>query len=140
MADAFQLKLVTPTGIVFEGPVVEVSATGPRGEIGVLASHINLITSLTPCLVQIKPEGGGAETWIISGGLAEVKDGVMTLLANGAERPEAVDRRAAEADEKAAEQKFSAMSFYDDQYAAAVDALDLARARTRAASLNRTER
>ncbi len=135
MADAFQLRLVTPTGVIFDGPVVEVSATGPRGEIGVLANHINLVTSLTPCLVQIKPESGGAETWIISGGLAEVKDGAMTLLANSAERPDSVDRRAAEADEKAAEERFSATSFYDAEYAGAVDALELARARTRAASL-----
>jgi len=140
MANAFQLRLVTPTGIAFDGPVAEVIATGPRGEFGVLAGHINLITSLAPCLVQIKPEGGGGETWIISGGLAEVKDGAMTVLANGAERPDAVDRRAAEADEKAAEQKFSALSFYDAEYAGAVDALLLARARKEGAALESAPR
>lgn len=133
MATTFALQLVTPTGVVFEGDVEEVTATGPLGQFGVLADHINFITSLLPGALEIKHAGGATEVWVISGGLAEVKDGVMTVLASGAEAPASIDRSAAVADEQAADQKIAEMSFYDAEYPAAQDALMLARARAQAA-------
>ncbi len=135
MADTFQLRLVTPTGVVFEGPVVEVTAHGPLGEFAVLAQHINFITSLVPGLLRADLESGGAETWVVSGGLVEVKDGAMIVLANSAETPASLDGGAAQADETSAESKLAALSYYDEGYAAAQDALMLARARKEAASL-----
>jgi len=132
MATTFPLQLVTPTGVVFEGDVEEVTATGPLGQFGVLAEHINFITSLLPGALEIKRVGGSTETWVISGGLAEVKDGAMTVLASGAEAPASIDRAAAAADEQAADQKIAAMSFYDPDYPAAEDAQMLARARASA--------
>lgn len=133
MATTFALQLVTPTGIVFEGDVEEVTATGPLGQFGVLADHINFITSLLPGALEIK-HAGATEIWVISGGLAEVKDGMMTVLASGAEAPASIDRAAAAGDEQAADQKIAEMSFYDAEYPAAQDAQMLARARAQAAA------
>ena len=48
MADTFQFKLVTPTGVLFDGAVEQVTAVGALGEFGVLPLHINFITSLVP--------------------------------------------------------------------------------------------
>jgi len=135
MAETFPFRLVTPTGVVFEGNVEEVSAVGPLGEFGVLAEHINFITSLVPGVLEAQLPGGAKMHWIVSGGLAEVKDGVMTVLASSAEAPDNVDRGAAVAEVQAAEQKFSATSFYDLEYPAAQEALALARARVGAAEL-----
>jgi F-type H+-transporting ATPase subunit epsilon len=135
MAETFPFKLVTPTGVVFDGNVEEVSAIGPLGEFGVLAEHINFITSLVPGVLEAQLPGGATMHWIVSGGLAEVKDGVMTVLASTAEAPDNVDRAAAIANAQAAEQKFSATSFFDPQYAAVNEALQLARARVEAANL-----
>lgn len=135
MAETFQLTLVTPTGIVFEGQVEEVTAIGPRGEFGVLARHINFVTSLLPGVLRITRQPGSEENWVISGGLAEVKDGAMTVLADGAESPASIDRGAAEAEERAADEKLSRMSAYDPDYTAAEQTLLLARARTQATSL-----
>jgi len=133
MATTFALQLVTPTGIVFEGEVEEVTAIGPLGQFGVLAEHINFITSLLPGALEIERAGGAKEVWVISGGLAEVRDGAMTVLASGAEAPAAIDRAAALSDEQAADQKIATMSFYDAEYPAAQDAQLLARARAEAA-------
>ncbi|HEY6395547.1 MAG TPA: ATP synthase F1 subunit epsilon [Candidatus Binataceae bacterium] len=135
MASTFEFKLVTPTGAVFEGAVQEVTAQGPRGEFGVLAEHINLITSLVPGVLQIKRENGAVENWVISGGLAEIKNGQMTLLANGAETPASIDRAAVEAEERDAEDHLARMSSYDAEYALAQEAFLLARARKQGASL-----
>ena len=140
MASTFPFRLVTPTGIVFEGDALEVSAIGPLGEFGVLPEHINFITSLVPGVLEAKLPDGTAMHWVVSGGLAEVKDSVMTVLASSAESPETVDAGAASAEVQQADEKFSNLSFYDPNYQAAQEALQLARARVEAASLKSTAR
>jgi len=140
MASTFPFRLVTPTGIVFEGDALEVSAIGSLGEFGVLPEHINFITSLVPGVLEAKLPDGTAMHWVVSGGLAEVKDSVMTVLASSAESPETVDAAAASAEVQQADEKFSNLSFYDPAYQPAQEALQLARARVEAANLKSTAR
>jgi F-type H+-transporting ATPase subunit epsilon len=135
MAATFPFRLVTPTGIVFEGDAAEVSAIGPLGEFGILPEHINFITSLVPGVLEARLPDGSAMHWVVSGGLAEVKDSVLTVLASSAESPERIDSAAAAAEVQQADEVFSNTSFYDPSYAAAQDALKLAQARVEAASL-----
>ena len=140
MASTFPFRLVTPTGIVFEGDAAEVSAIGPLGEFGILPEHINFITSLVPGVLEARLPDGTAMHWVVSGGLAEVKDSVLTVLASSAESPERVDSAAAAAEVQQADEVFSNTSFYDPSYAAAQDALKLAQARVEAASLKVAQR
>jgi F-type H+-transporting ATPase subunit epsilon len=140
MAVTFPVRLVTPTGIVFEGDVEEVSAIGPLGEFGVLPDHINFITSLVPGVLEARLPDGTKMHWVVSGGLAEVKDGLMTVLASSAESPQVIDAASATAEVQEADEKFSNLSFYDPNYQAANEALQLARARVEAANLKSTAR
>jgi len=140
MAQSFPFKLVTPTGIVFEGDVESVTAMGPLGEFGVLADHINFITSLTPGVFTIRIDANHYRHYVVPGGLAEVKDGVMTVLANEAQPSENVERSEAAEEIEAAEERLKHMSFYQIEYPEAVQALELARARLRATELNHTAR
>ena len=135
MAATFPFRLVTPTGIVFEGEAAEVSAIGPLGEFGILPEHINFITSLVPGILEARLPDGTKMHWVVSGGLAEVKDSVLTVLASSAESPERIDKAAADAEVQQADEVFSNTSFYDPSYAAAQDALKLAQARVEAAAL-----
>jgi F-type H+-transporting ATPase subunit epsilon len=135
MAGTFSFTLVTPTGVVAEGQAEEVSAIGPLGEFGVLPDHINFITSLVPGVLEARLPDGVAMHWVVSGGLAEVKDGVMTVLASSAESPDSIDANTAAAQVQQADEIFSSLSFYDPEYAAAQEALMLARARVEAAAL-----
>jgi len=135
MAATFSFTLVTPTGMVAEGQAEEVSAIGPLGEFGVLPDHINFITSLVPGVLEARLPDGEAMHWVVSGGFAEVKDGVMTVLASSAESPESIDASAAAAQVRDADEKFSNLSFNDPDYAPAQEALMLARARVEAAAL-----
>jgi F-type H+-transporting ATPase subunit epsilon len=134
VATTFQFKLITPTGVVFDGLVEEVSAIGPLGQFGVLAEHINFITSLVPGVLEARLGEGRTMRWVVSGGLAEVKEGVLTILASSAETPESVDAGAAAVEVQEAEKKFSTLSYYDPAYAPAQDALKLALARVEAAA------
>src|SRR3984957_1644769 len=140
MASTFPFRLVTPTGIVFEGDAAEVSAIGPLGEFGVLPEHINFITSLVPGVLEAQLLDGSKMHWVVSGGLAEVKDSVLTVLASSAESPQTIDANAAKTQVQEADEKFSNMSFYDPNYPAAHDALKLAEARVEASSMKSTAR
>ena len=140
MASTFPFRLLTPTGIVFEGDAQEVSAIGPLGEFGILPDHINFITSLVPGVLEAQLPDGSKMHWVVSGGLAEVKEGVMTVLASSAESPDVVDANAAKAQVQEADKQFSTLSFYDPTYAAAQEALQLARARVEASALKSTAR
>ncbi len=137
MAETFPFRLIAPTGIVYDGPVEQVIAVGAMGEFGVLAEHVNYITSIMPCVVTLRLGGGSASEYLVTGGLVEVKDGAMTLLADEAMPVAAVDPAAAVPEVRAAEEKFSHMSFYDPGYADAGQALKLARTRAEISHLRR---
>jgi F-type H+-transporting ATPase subunit epsilon len=134
MAEAgLPFKLITPTGVVFDDTVAEVTAVNPIGEFGVLPQHINYLTSLVPCVITVKLNDGSYRLFVVSGGLAEVKDGVMTVLAPTAEAAEALmDGEALSKNALAAEEQLQHVSFYEPGYENAVKALQLARARQRA--------
>jgi F-type H+-transporting ATPase subunit epsilon len=137
MAETFPFKLVSPTGIVYEGPVEQATAGGAVGEFGVLANHINFITALNPGVITLKLADGSMTEYLLTGGLAEVRDGVMTVLASEAIPVAAVDPVAAVPEVQAADQKLAQMSFYDPGYQEAEQALRTARARAEIVSLRR---
>jgi F-type H+-transporting ATPase subunit epsilon len=137
MADLFPFRLIAPAGIVYEGPVEQVIAVGALGEFGVLANHINYITSIQPCVVTLRVGDGSVNEYLLTGGLAEVKDGAMTLLADDAIPVASVDPIAAVPEVQAAEARFSQLSFYDPGYVEAERALALARTRAEIVHLRR---
>jgi F-type H+-transporting ATPase subunit epsilon len=140
MAETFPLQLVTPTGVAFHGDVEEVTAWNPIGQFGVLAEHINFITSLVPGIVEIALPGGAMRYYVVAGGLAEVKDGKMTILADSAEEPGAIDVSAVEVDIREVEGKIASISMYAEEFESTEHDLLLARARHRAATELRTSR
>jgi F-type H+-transporting ATPase subunit epsilon len=139
MADTFPFRLIAPTGIIYEGPVEQVIAVGALGEFGVLANHVNYITSILPCVVTLRPGDGSVDEFVVTGGLAEVKDGAMTMLADEAMPVAAVDPVAAAPEVRAAQAELSQLSFYDPGYAEAEQALRLARTRAEIAHLRRAQ-
>jgi F-type H+-transporting ATPase subunit epsilon len=137
MADTFQFKLVTPTGVLFDGAVEQVTAVGALGEFGVLPLHTNFITSLVPGILTLKIAEANYAEFLLAGGLAEVKDGMMTILALEAEAPGAVDSAAAAGAIAPAEDRLSQMSMFDPGYEDAAQALAVARVRAQVNQLLR---
>jgi F-type H+-transporting ATPase subunit epsilon len=84
MADRFRLRVYSPERQVVDADVAEVTAPGAYGEIGVLPDHAGLVTMLEPGTLTYK-EGAKTGRLKISGGFAEVRDNVMTVLADSAE-------------------------------------------------------
>jgi len=137
MAETFPFRLIAPTGIIYDGLVEQVVAVGALGEFGVLAGHVNYITSVMPCVVTLHLGDRSAIEYLVTGGLAEVKDGAMTLLADEAMPVAAVDPVAASPEVRIAQEKFSQLSFYEPGYAEAERALKLARTRAEIVQLRR---
>jgi F-type H+-transporting ATPase subunit epsilon len=137
MAESFQFRLVTPTGVLYDGQVEQATAVGALGEFGVLPHHTNFITSLVPGVLTLRIGDASMTEYLVSGGLAEVKDGEMTVLALDAAPVAAVDPIAAAPEVQAAQDKLSQMSFYDPGYAEAEQTLRLARARAEVRQLRR---
>ena len=135
MADTFELKLISPTGTVYRGAVTEVTAVDADGEFGVRPDHVNFVTSLVSGTITLKLGDGSTNKYRLAGGRAEVKDGVMTVLASGS--VSAVEPDAA-TELQIAEQKFAQMSFYDPGYQEAEEALRVARARAEVDKLRRS--
>lgn len=84
-----------------------VIAPGSEGELGILPQHAPLITTLDPG--ELRTRRGAEETAIaISGGFLEVRDDVVTVLADTAEQAEEIDVERAEAARRQAEETLRA--------------------------------
>jgi len=99
MANTYKFELVTPERMLFSEDVVEMNAPGSEGYLGVLASHMPLLTALVPGEVRIVlADGRNESSIVISGGFLEVGPAKTTLLADAAELTHEIDADAAQAD------------------------------------------
>lgn len=118
MADHLQLRVVTPTRLVLDERVLEVTGPGTLGQFGVLPRHCTFLTSLETGQLSFKTERG-SRVVAIRGGFAEVQDDVMTVLADAAQLPEEIDVAKAEAALREATARLASLSPLDEAYAAA---------------------
>ncbi|MBF6568254.1 MAG: ATP synthase F1 subunit epsilon [Candidatus Binataceae bacterium] len=139
MATEFPLRLVTPTGVVFDGTVQQVDAVNPLGEFGVLADHVDYITALVPGLLTITLPDGTHHFYLVSGGIAEVRQGAMTVLADDVGLPAPADEAALSSAAQSALEKLAGLSLYDAGYPEAADEIAVFRARIRASQLAREQ-
>jgi len=104
MADKIRLRVVTPSRLMLDEEVDEVTATGELGEFGVLPNHIAFLSTLVAGEMSYK-QGAAKHVLAVSGGYAEVLDNVMTVLAPAAEFAGEIDTaRAQRAKERAEKQ------------------------------------
>jgi len=101
MADKIRLRIVTPTRLLLDEEVDEVTAPGALGEFGVLPNHITFLTLLVPGEMSYK-QGMTKHYLAVSDGYAEVLNNVMTVLTSAAEFAAEIDTdRARHAKERA---------------------------------------
>ncbi len=88
---------------IFSGRVTIVSVTGSIGELGIMPGHAPLLTGIRPGPVRLQLDDGEEQVFFASGGFLEVQPGVVTILADTAERAEDLDEAAAVEAQQAAE-------------------------------------
>lgn len=86
----FQLKIISPDRVFYEGDVTMVEFTSSEGEMGVYANHVPLTTVLVPGIITIH-EQDGIRKAALHAGFAEILQDRVNILAEIAEWPEEID-------------------------------------------------
>src|SRR5437868_9032748 len=87
----FHFDLVSPEKLAFAGEVDQVDIPGVEGDFGVFAGHAPVIAAIRPGILTVF-SGGKHQKVIVLGGLAEVSEKGLTVLADVATSIEELDR------------------------------------------------
>ena len=92
------VQIVTPDGLVYDHHASYVSVRTLDGEMGILPRHENMIAVLAVDEVKVKRvDDENHVNWIaVNGGVIEVANGVVTIVADSAERARDIDVSRAE--------------------------------------------
>src|SRR6201995_1364701 len=89
----FHFDLVSPEKLAFSGEVDQVDIPGVEGDFGVLAGHARVVAAIRPGILTVTT-GGSHEKIIVLGGLAEVSEKGLTVLADVAKSMDEIDKAA----------------------------------------------
>ena len=126
----FQLKIVTPDGLCYEGPAEEIVVRTTTGDMGIMAGHINCIAPLGMGRATMLLEGKRRYGACV-GGMVTVVDGLVTVVATTFEWAEDIDIARAKAAENRAREQLGAKDSTDVQ-------LQLAQARLKRALIRQS--
>ena len=87
----FHFDLVSPEKLAFSGEVDQVDVPGVEGDFGVLAGNAPVVAAIRPGILTIIA-GGTREKVIVLGGLAEMSEKGLTVLADVATSIQDLDR------------------------------------------------
>ncbi|MBR0960443.1 F0F1 ATP synthase subunit epsilon [Bradyrhizobium japonicum] len=117
----FHFDLVSPEKLAFTGEVDQVDIPGVEGDFGVLAGHAPVVAAIRPGILTITT-AGRHEKIIVLGGLAEVSESGLTVLADVATSLDELDR--AQFAETIAEMEEGLKEHEGDELDQAIERLD----------------
>ena len=86
MSVEFDLKVVTPDGVAFQGKTISLVAPGTLGYLGILKNHAPLVTALEKGNLTYKDPQGEAHAFVIEGGFLEVRNNRVLVLTDRLEK------------------------------------------------------
>ena len=89
----FHFDLVSPEKLSFSGEVDQVDIPGTEGDFGVLAGHAPLVAGVRPGILTVI-QGTTHQKIIVLGGVAEMSEKGLTVLAEVATSVADIDRAA----------------------------------------------
>lgn len=127
------VRVISPDKTVWDSEAEEVILPSTTGQLGILSGHAPMLTALDVGVMRVRP----GKDWLpiaLMGGFAEVENNEVTILVNGAERGDAIDKEAArEAYTKAEERLNQVQDSERQEKIQATQAFKRARARYQAA-------
>jgi F-type H+-transporting ATPase subunit epsilon len=88
MAATTNLEIVTPSMVIVSEPAEMVVIPGADGDIGALPRHSNLMSTLHRGVINIYNENKITSKIMIDGGIAEINEESIVILAERAEKLE----------------------------------------------------
>ena len=99
----FELKVITPDGVMFDGEAESIFARTVMGDVLILPRHINYLTVIENGMVKIKADGAERRA-ACSDGFLSVADGKVRLAATTFEFADDIELERAERAKKRAEE------------------------------------
>ncbi len=106
MSKTFKLKLIALSGVKYEADTTAVFLPTPDGVIEVLPDHMPLIALLSPGEIIIK-NNGNQKNLVTDGGMVEIADNLVKILADEAEEADNLDEMKILEAKKAAEARLA---------------------------------
>jgi len=127
MADTTNLEIVTPSMVLVSEPVEMVVLPGSDGNIGALPKHSQVMSSLDRGIVDIFNDNKIVSRIMIDGGIAEINETSVTILAERAEKLDKSNKQVLEekltgfkAQENDADQNIAKMAIKNSSFMKAV--------------------
>jgi F-type H+-transporting ATPase subunit epsilon len=135
----FTCKIITQERLIFdEGGIESVTARGVEGEMTILSQHAPLIAALDYGEVRVR-RGGVEDVFAVGGGVLQVAEDHMVILADSAERSDDIDMTRAEEARRRAQKMMTEGIPVDPSVAAALESsIKRADLRIRVARTRRT--
>jgi F-type H+-transporting ATPase subunit epsilon len=114
MESALRLEIVTPIRLIYKGDVDEVIAPGLYGELGILVDHAPLLTALAMGELIYK-SGSHPDYAFIEFGFLEVRNNIITIIAENAELGREIDYERAFKEKEEAEKELLKAREIDDK-------------------------
>lgn len=83
-----QVTVISPEESVFDGEATAVVAPAHDGEVGILPRHAPFMTLLGEGKLTVRQEGGPDRVFRVRGGILQVMDDVVSVVAEHAEGEE----------------------------------------------------
>ena len=96
MAETTNLEVVTPSSKILSEPVEMVVVPGSDGQIGALPRHSKIISGLERGLVDIFNDNKISSQIMIDGGIVEINETSVTILAERAEKIDKANKQVLE--------------------------------------------
>ncbi|NET17129.1 MAG: F0F1 ATP synthase subunit epsilon [Okeania sp. SIO1H6] len=88
------VRVISPDKTVWDSEAQEVILPSTTGQLGILSGHAPMLTALDAGVMRVRPQ----KDWVaiaLMGGFAQVEADEVTILVNGAEKGETIDKEAA---------------------------------------------
>ena len=131
----FDLQIVTPDGMLFDGKAQKIMLRTTEGDVGILAKRANYVAALSIGVAKVVT-ADGERTAACSGGMVSVTDGVVRVVASTFEWSDDIDVSRAEKAKAKAETRIAEAQKSDYEYKLAEIKLKKALVRLRASSKN----
>lgn len=122
------LEIVTPERKVVDEAVEMVSVPTAKGEIGILANHAPLISTLKPGILTYTVKGF-TEKMVISGGFIEISGDKVSILADIAEAKEDIDLDSARGEQAEVQKLLGEWKGTEEEFEVELERLQKAQAR-----------
>lgn len=122
------LEIVTPERKVVDEAVEMVSVPTAKGEIGILANHAPLISTLKPGILTYTLKGF-TEKMVVSGGFIEISGDKVSILADIAEAREDIDVDSARGEQAEVQKMLGEWKGTEEEFEVELERLQKAQAR-----------